>query len=427
MQLVKQPVKGMRDILPKEKELREQIFEKINRVYKSFGFNLIETPIVEHIENLTGNKGGENEKLTFQILKRGEKLSEAMQSGDELCDCGLRYDLTLPLCRYYANNMDNLPYPFKVFQFGDVFRADRPQKGRTRQFKQCDIDIFGEPSDFAEIELISATAKFLKELKGLTFNIKINDRKLLKAICEKVGFDENLYGEILIILDKMDKIGLAGVKEELQKLNIESTSCDKYINILQEIENSNDRLDYFEKMLAGSKYEGVVSGLRHIIDTVKAVTDIDIKFDFTIVRGMGYYTGTIYEIYCENYGFAVGGGGRYDNMIKDFIGQSVSGVGISIGFERLILVLTEMGYKCGGETEKVAVLFDDKISNATFVSIFNYVEQLRAKKIVYFNKLNKNVKRQKEMLESMGYTTFIDIKNDEDVKNFSSYVLQEIV
>lgn len=420
MQLVKQEVKGMRDILPKEKELRDNIYNEIAKIYKNFGFNLIETPIVEHIENLTGNKGGENEKLTFNILKRGEKLSEALENGGELCDSGLRYDLTLPLCRYFANNMDNLPYPFKVFQFGDVFRADRPQKGRTRQFKQCDIDIFGEPSINGEIELLTATTSFLNGIKGLNFSIRLNDRRILKAMCDYVGFPETTYGDILIALDKLDKIGLTGVKGELIKLGLEEVKCDKYINFINEVNQSNDKLSFIANTIQSEEIKKVVSGLKRIIDVISQVNAFNVQFDFTIVRGMGYYTGTIYEIYCENYGFAIGGGGRYDNMINDFIGQSVPAVGISIGFERLILILSEMNYKVEGIQEKVAILFDEKLDNQIYIKMLCKANEMRNEKVVYFNKYNKNVKRQKEVLMSLGYNNFIDIRSDEDALKFIS-------
>lgn len=407
MELIKQPVKGMRDILPKEKALRDEIFDKIKKVYLSYGFNLIETPIVEHYENLNCNSGGENEKLTFHILKRGEKLAEAMAQCNELCDCGLRYDLTLPLCRYYSNNQENLPNPFKVFQFGDVFRADRPQKGRARQFKQCDLDIFGESGIRGEIELLSATSTFLKSLDNLDFTIKINDRRLLKAMCDYVQFPQDKYSEILIILDKMDKIGIDGVFEELSKLELDANACNTYVNLIKELLVRENKLEYLLSCLPNESE--TINSLQTIIDTIKEVCGVKIEFDFTIVRGMGYYTGTIYEIYSNNFGSAIGGGGRYDNLVGSFTNQQVPAVGVSIGFERLIVLLLESDFQATGKEKKLAVLFDDKISSEEYIALSKKVSERRKTSIVYLNKYMKNIKRQKESLALLGYT-IIDSK-----------------
>lgn len=422
MELIKQPVKGMKDILPLEKSLRDDIFEKIKNVYCKFGFALIETPLIEHYENLSCNNGGENEKLTFHILKRGEKLTEAIENGEELCDCGLRYDLTMPLCRFYANNKDNLPYPFKVFQFGDVFRADRPQKGRSRQFKQCDIDIFGEQGIDAEIELISATTTFLRKLNGLNFCVKINDRRLLRAICCKIGFPKECYKDVLVTLDKMDKIGIDGVYNELVKLNIEESLCSNYIKLLSDIKMATNQLAFIKSYLNDEDVDKIVDDIQCIIDTIKEINDFNIQFDLSIVRGMGYYTGTIYEIFCSNFGSAVGGGGRYDNMVGDFTGQNVPAVGISIGFERLIMLLMENGlYKNCVENKKIAVLYDYKNEEIDKIQLFKVVANLRQDNIVYFNKLNKNVKKQKDDLQNLGYSLIFDIKSNENLDELKLY------
>lgn len=414
MELIKQPVKGMRDILPNEKVVRDKVFEMVRDVYSSYGFSLIETPIVEHFQNLSCNNGGENEKLAFHILKRGEKLAEAIEKGEELCDSGLRYDLTMPLCRFYANNKDNLPYPFKVFQFGDVFRADRPQKGRSRQFKQCDIDIFGESGIDAEIELISATTTFLNKINGLDFTIKINDRRILRAMCDKVGFPTQSYGDVLVVLDKMDKIGIDGVYGELVKFGIDEMLCKNYVQLLSDLNNADDKLKFIKSYFSDESIDKIVDNLEVIIKIVKEINDFNIQFDLSIVRGMGYYTGTIYEIYCNNFGSAVGGGGRYDNMVGDFIGQNVPAVGISIGFERLVMILMENNcFNAKVGKERIAVLYDAKNAEIDKVRLYRIVSDLRKTKIVYLNKYNKNVKKQKDDLQSLGYEQIWDVKSND--------------
>ena len=217
MALKKKPVTGMKDILPQEMQIRSYVMSQIQETYRAFGFSQIETPCVEHIENLTSKQGGENEKLIFKILKRGEKLNlETAQSETDLVDGGLRYDLTLPLARYYANNAAQLPAPFKALQMGSVWRADRPQKGRFRQFVQCDIDILGDATSLAEIELILATTTALGKIcPNNSFTVRVNDRGILRGMAAYCGFPEESYDQVFIILDKMDKIGLEGVKAEL--------------------------------------------------------------------------------------------------------------------------------------------------------------------------------------------------------------------
>ena len=236
MKLKKNPVTGMKDILPKEMKIRDHVIRLIKDTYSHFGFSSMETSCVEHIENLNSNQGGENEKLIFKILKRGEKLKlkDAKEEAD-LVDCGLRYDLTIPLCRYYSNNASQLPSPFKSLQIGNVWRADRPQRGRFRQFMQCDIDILGESTNLAEIELILASTTLLEKLDFHDFTIRINDRRILKAMAAYSGFLEKDYDTVFIILDKMDKILLDGVIQELEKAGFARKSVEKYIELLQVI------------------------------------------------------------------------------------------------------------------------------------------------------------------------------------------------
>ena len=230
---IKETVKGMRDILPAEMEVREYLLARLKAVYTSFGYTPIETPCMERIENLTNKQGGENEKLIFKVLKRGEKLAEAAETADpdDLCDAGMRYDLTVPLSRYYANNAGSLPAPFKALQVGSVWRADRPQKGRFRQFTQCDIDILGDSSNTAESELIYVTSLFLDSVGVRGNTVMVNDRRVLKGMAKKAGFAEEDFGKVFITLDKYDKVGEDGVRRELIESGCEPAAVDAYMEI----------------------------------------------------------------------------------------------------------------------------------------------------------------------------------------------------
>ena len=344
MALIKKPVTGMKDIMPEEMEIRDYAISVIKKTYADFGFSSIETPCVENIANLTSKQGGDNEKLIFKILKRGEKLKlESAKSEEDLVDGGLRYDLTVPLVRYYANHANDLPMPFKALQMGNVWRADRPQKGRYRQFMQCDIDIIGEETNLAEIELILATTTTLGRLGFKGFQIRINDRRILAAMAAACGFPEERFGEVFIILDKMDKIGMDGAAKELVESGFSQESTDAYIGLFRGLEEAEDQLRFLEEKLQGVISPEVIPDLRTVIDSVSAVRAADFRmvFDPTIVRGMGYYTGTIFEIAMPELGISCGGGGRYDKMVGKFTGRDVPACGFSIGFERIILILME--------------------------------------------------------------------------------------
>ena len=348
MALIKKPVTGMKDIMPEEMEIRDYAISVIKKTYADFGFSSIETPCVENIANLTSKQGGDNEKLIFKILKRGEKLKlESAKSEEDLVDGGLRYDLTVPLVRYYANHANDLPMPFKALQMGNVWRADRPQKGRYRQFMQCDIDIIGEETNLAEIELILATTTTLGRLGFKGFQIRINDRRILAAMAAACGFPEERFGEVFIILDKMDKIGMDGAAKELVESGFSQESTDAYIGLFRGLEEAEDQLRFLEEKLQGVISPEVIPDLRTVIDSVSAVRAADFRmvFDPTIVRGMGYYTGTIFEIAMPELGISCGGGGRYDKMVGKFTGRDVPACGFSIGFERIILILMEQGFR----------------------------------------------------------------------------------
>ena len=410
MALIKKSVTGMKDILPEEMFIRDYLINIIKKTYGSFGFTSIETPAMEHIENLLSKQGGDNEKLIFKILKRGEKLKlENIKDENDLVDAGLRYDLTLPLARYYSNNQANLPNPFKALQIGNVYRADRPQKGRFRQFTQCDIDILGEASNLAEIELILATTKALSEIaKGKHFTVRINDRRILMAMALYAGYDEDNIGNVFIILDKMDKIGMDGVKKELTELDGEE-KCSKYLSLFEGLKDNTEAVLSLKDKLKGFIEDGVLDSLCEIMDTVLEVNtnDFSLVFDPTLVRGMGYYTGTIFEVSMEGFSGSVAGGGRYDKMIGRFTGNDTPACGFSIGFERIITILLDAGFKIPDESRKIAFLYEKNIDGNVLKNILKEAASLReAGNIVLVSKMNKNKKFQKEGLEKQGYTEF---------------------
>ena len=408
MALKKKPVTGMKDMLPREMQIRDYVIRLIKETYGTFGFSSIETPCVEHIENLSSKQGGENEKLIFKILKRGEKLKlDTAECEADLVDGGLRYDLTVPLSRYYSNNVSELPSPFKALQMGNVWRADRPQRGRFRQFMQCDIDILGEPNNLAEIELILATTTLLGKLDFKNFTVRINDRKILKAMAAYSGFEEKDYDDVFIILDKMDKIGLDGVEKELEEHGYAKESIEKYLQLFKEITNDIEGVRYCKEKLNGYLEEATADGLEMIIASVDSVKEADFKlsFDPTLVRGMSYYTGTIFEIAMDEFGGSVGGGGRYDEMIGKFTGQPTPACGFSIGFERIVMLLLERGYEIPDNKEKLALLIEKGMPQEKMLEVLAFAKEQRAAgKQVMLSIMKKNKKFQKEQLSQEGYT-----------------------
>ena len=408
MALKKKPVTGMKDMMPAEMEVRDYVIGLIKETYKTFGFSSMETPCVEHIENLCSKQGGDNEKLIFKILKRGEKLKlDTAKEEADLVDGGLRYDLTVPLSRYYANHANELPSPFKALQMGNVWRADRPQRGRFRQFMQCDIDILGEPNNLAEIELILATTTLLGKLDFKNFTVRINDRKILKAMAAYSGFEEKDYDDVFIILDKMDKIGLDGVEKELQEHGYPKEAVEKYLQLFKEITNDIEGVRYCKEKLEGYLEEATADGLEMIIASVDSVKEADFKlsFDPTLVRGMSYYTGTIFEIAMDEFGGSVGGGGRYDEMIGKFTGQPTPACGFSIGFERIVMLLLERGYEIPDNKEKLALLIEKGMPQEKMLEVLAFAKEQRAAgKQVMLSIMKKNKKFQKEQLSQEGYT-----------------------
>ena len=410
MALSKKPVTGMKDILPEEMKIRNYVQNVIKDTYKAFGFTQIETPCVENISNLTSKQGGENEKLIFKILKRGEKLNlETAKEEMDLVDNGLRYDLTVPLVRYYSKNANDLPSPFKALQMGNVWRADRPQRGRYRQFMQCDIDILGDPSNLAEIELILATTTTLGKLGFKNFQIRINERRILKAMAAYSGFPEESYDSVFIILDKMDKIGLEGVKEELIKYEFSPEAVEKYTDLFKKLEGQKDPIAYLAEKLGDYMGDDVKEWMNEIIESVRATksSDFEIVFDPTLVRGMSYYTGTIFEIAIPEFGGSCGGGGRYDKMVGKFTGHDVPACGFSIGFERIVLLLMEQGFKIPEDYDKVVYLIEKGVSGDALCDVIaNAQEERKSGKQVLVTRMNKNKKFQKEQLMAQGYNEF---------------------
>ena len=410
MALSKKPVNGMKDILPAEMEIRDYVTSVIKDTYRSFGFTPIETPCMENIANLSNKQGGENEKLIFKVLKRGEKLNlETAKEEADVVDFGMRYDLTVPLSRFYANHANDLPTPFKALQIGSVWRADRPQRGRYRQFTQCDIDILGEPSNLAEIELITATTTTIGRLGFKNFEIRINERRILKAMAAYSGFEEKDYDSIFITLDKMDKIGLEGVAAELEEEGYAKESIDKYLELFELLKDRKDVAEgvaFLKDKLGDFLDQEVADSLTEIATAVNATKNAEftLVFDPTLVRGMSYYTGTIFEIAMPELGAACGGGGRYDKMIGKFTGNDVPACGFSIGFERIILLLMESGFKIPERPKRVAYLVEKKYPAEKLVDVMKQAKEARENgQQVLVVRMNKNKKFQKEQLSKEGY------------------------
>ena len=418
MALSKKPVNGMKNILPAEMEIRDYVTSVIKDTYRSFGFTPIETPCMENIANLSNKQGGENEKLIFKVLKRGEKLNlETAKEEADVVDFGMRYDLTVPLSRFYANHANDLPTPFKALQIGSVWRADRPQRGRYRQFTQCDIDILGEPSNLAEIELITATTTTIGRLGFENFEIRINERRILKAMAAYSGFEEKDYDSIFITLDKMDKIGLEGVAAELEEEGYAKESIDKYLELFELLKDRKDVAEgvaFLKDKLGDFLDQEVADSLTEIATAVNATKNAEftLVFDPTLVRGMSYYTGTIFEISMPELGAACGGGGRYDKMVGRFTGNDVPACGFSIGFERIILLLMESGFTVPTQRPKVAYLIEKGCPAEKLGEIIGKAQEERAAgKQVLVVRMNKNKKFQKEKLDAEGYKEIVEYFN----------------
>lgn len=404
------PVRGTRDILPEEMAIRSRLEAAILKTYVNHGFERIETPALESLNLLLDSEGGENLKMLFTILKRGEKLRLSEEASvTDICDIGLRYDLTLPLSRFYSNNQQHLPMPFKSIQIGNVYRAERPQKGRFRSFKQCDIDIIGDESWQAEVELIDTTAKALQEIGFEDYQIRINDRRILTAMMCQSGYSQEQVGAVSIELDKLDKIGEEGVFKELCKMEPGEEPAKKLMAVVKELNMETLGNFDFDPQ--------VIEALVKTMETVKELSQdkYEVVFDPTLVRGMGYYTGMIFEVAYGPYGYSIAGGGRYDGLIGKFSKQSVPAVGFSIGFERIVGILQEEGRSKTADGSRLAFLYDETDS---MVKVVSKADELREKGyIVSVIKAKKKLGKQIGQLEKAGFTHLWLFGRDEEVQS----------
>lgn len=408
------PLKGMRDILPREQRIRDYVQGEILKTYRAAGFERISTPILEDMENLDKSDGGDNLNLIFKVLKRGDKLGKALAAGDEaaLSDMGLRYDLTLPLSRYYAANREALPAPFKVIQTDRVYRAERPQKGRWREFVQCDIDILGDESPNAEVELIDVTARALLSIGFSDFTVNINDRRLLRGMLQHFGFAPETLDSVCVSFDKLDKIGAGGVAAELTEKQMPSGAVQALADFLQKGAFSLDDV----AALCADKTLG--DTLRKVIETVQKLSGgrYNIAYTPSLVRGQGYYTGMVFEVTCPAFSGAVAGGGRYDEMVGKFIGQRVPAVGFSIGFERICAILLEQGFTVPDEKPRLALLYG---ADADFAEVLQKAGALRAEYAVTVLAAAKKVGKQLDRLRQNGCTAVCFAEKYPEVRQLS--------
>ncbi len=409
-----QALKGMRDLLPAEQALRDYIQGKILETYRSAGFARISTPIIEDMENLDKSEGGDNLNLIFKIMKRGEKLVSALAKGEEkgISDMGLRYDLTLPLSRYYAANLNSLPAPFKVIQTDRVYRAERPQKGRLREFVQCDIDILGDASMNAEVELIDVTTRALLAIGFTDFTVNINDRRILRAMLEGMGFANDTLDSVCISFDKLDKIGIDGVEKELIEKSFDTNAITNLTAFLTAGDMSLDAV------VTKCQDSNIAEDLRYVLSIASTLAGerFKVAYNPSLIRGQGYYTGMVFEVNCPQFSGAVAGGGRYDNMVGKFLGKPVPAVGFSIGFERVCAVLLEQGYTIPNSKKKLALLYT-KESN--FAQVLIKAETLRASYDVTVLLQGKKLGKQFGQLEQSGYCA-ISFADKEELKFFDN-------
>lgn len=408
----KTPVKGTNDYLPNQTALRNYIENSILVSYKNFGFERITTPILEDAENLDKSDGGENLNLIFYILKRGEKLASALKNGSQkdISDMGLRYDLTLPLSRFYANNKEKLVFPFKCIQIDKVYRAERPQKGRLRELIQCDIDIIGSNSIYCEIELIDATAKALLKLGLKNFKIKVNDRRILNDIISQCGFDSSDIPSICMTFDKYDKIGIDGIIKELILKEFPEDSVKNFSDFLKSLPITLDTIKNY------CKNDQAIDDLIKIIDISSDLSknEYEVEFDLSLVRGQGYYTGPVFEIKSKDFNSSIGGGGRYDGLIGKFIGENIPAVGFSIGFERIYCMLSESNYSIPDNRKKIAVIYNRN----DFINATATANQLR---LIYDVSLFEETKKLSKLISSLennGYYGFINLSTSKELRTF---------
>lgn len=402
-----QPVRGTYDYAPIQAENREIVKQKILKSYQNNGFSLITTPILENLELLDSSDGGDNLRLMFRTIKRGDKLdlSKPNLTEKDLCEEGLRYDLTVPLARFYAGNRESLPNPFKAIQIDYAFRAERPQKGRDRQFLQCDIDIMGDSSVNAEIDIITTALNTYKELGIDDVTMKINDRRILNALILNFGFKEEEITSICVSLDKFDKIGYAGVQQELISKQYNPTTVEQLLVAMQDVRDNG-----IQNLSKYGVEQSLIDNVTYLINTVNSMACGKCEFDLSIIRGQGYYTGTVYEAYASGFNGAIGGGGRYDKMIEKLIGINVPAVGFSIGFVRVMLILESKNII--KDKLKVALIYD---ATDDMAEVLKAKQCLMKDYAVSIYLRPKNMKAMLDRLKFANYDAFTTLK-DENIK-----------
>ncbi len=400
------PVRGTSDYLPKEMAVREYMRSTILKTYKSYGFMQISAPILEDIDNLLGSDGGDNLKLIFKVLKRGEKLDLTKPNLTErdIVDIGLRYDLTVPMVRLFSNNSNNLPLPFKSFQIDYSFRADRPQRGRSRQFIQCDIDILGDPSINAEIDIINTTAKTFKNLGFKNFVAKLNDRRILSDLISGSGFTTDVESDVCIVLDKLDKIGTDGVTQELLERGFNQENVNELMQKIAKVQQEG--INSLESLGVRSD---VVKSVTEILNITNALSNGEYRvvFDVSIVRGQGYYTGAVYEFFMDGFNGACAGGGRYDNMVEKMTGKSVPAVGLGFGFEPTCMLIMERNMVDVNQ-KLIACLYKPEDE---FLNVMKFVEELNATNNASAIMAKKNMNFQLQTLKANGFTHFCTMQD----------------
>ena len=405
------PIRGTYDYLPKEARLREYVRSVILKSYQENGYSLIDTPILESLDFLNSSEGGDNLRLMFKTIKRGEKLDLLKENLTEadIVEEGLRYDLTVPLARTYSNNRERLPLPFRTIQIGSAFRAERPQKGRNRQFTQCDIDVFGDNSINAELELLNTCFDTLNRLGFTNLTLKLNDRSILNQLVLSAGFSEAEIGTVCVTLDKIDKISITGVMMELIEKGFDTEKINKLVDIVNDI---------LANGLQASKNYGIsdesIERMNYLIDTLNKLTQnrYSIKYDISIVRGQGYYTGTVYEMYTEGFSGAIGGGGRYDKMVEKFSGIACPVVGMSLGFEPICMLLKDKELDI---RKNLALIYD---KDDDILEVFRYKDELKKKYNVALYLRPKNLKNFYDKIKEVAdfVTSIREIKENKPIK-----------
>jgi histidyl-tRNA synthetase len=400
------PARGTRDLLPSAVAVRDHVLARITEVYRRYGYQRIETPALENIERLRGGQGGENQKLIYQVLRRGLDPAVAAETPlSELVDLGLRFDLTVPLSRFYGANRATLPQPFRSFQFGPVWRAERPAKGRYRQFYQCDIDLLGEQSVLAEVELIEATSAALAAAGLAGTTVRVSDRRFLSALAEHAGVPADGWDRLFITLDKLDKIGWDGVRTELaDRVGLDEATIAGVADTITGLQGL-DAAKLTDQLTGALPNLGddVLSDLATTVDGLSALPDLTWEFDPTLVRGMGYYTGQIFEVTHPASGGSVAGGGRYDKLVGRFLGTDVPACGFSIGFERIVDLL---GSAPAGDA--VAVLYE---ADTPVPAVLATARSLRAQgRTVSPVRRSGKLGAQLTRLEEWGFTSFVHLR-----------------